>query len=102
MSYSFEATGFFVEQRAADGQYVEGDLLPMVLTEDKAATLENQNAGASEVVEEALGLARIMIVNDRFGDFQETRYKILINGHVQNPDDPNSSKSYCQIRIEAL
>lgn len=102
MSYSFETSGYFLQQRGADGEFVEGDLLAQNLTEADKARLESQNAGAAEVVEEALGLPRIMIVNDRFGDFETGRFKILINGHVCNNDDPNSSKSYCQIRVEAL
>lgn len=102
MSYSYEATGYFLEQRGEQGQFVEGDVLSDALTKEAKTTLENQNAGASAVVQEAIGAARLMIVNDHFGDFETGRFKILINGHVQNPDDPRSSKSYCQIRIEAL
>lgn len=102
MSYSFEATGYFVAQRGEQGQFVEGDILPTVLTEEAKESLENQNVGAADVVDEVIALVRIMINNDHFGDAEEERFKILINGHVQNPDDANSSKSYCQIRIEAL
>ena len=103
MSYSYETTGYFLQQHGPNGEFVEGDLLALTLTEADKAKLESQNPEAAQVVEEAIGLARVMIVNDRFGDFQTGRFKILINGHVQTSFNAwQETKSYCQIRIEAL
>jgi hypothetical protein len=102
MSYSYEATGYFVEQRGEQGQFVEGDVLPVALPDLAALAVESQNDGAADVVKEAYTLARLMIANERFGDTSVGRFKILINGHVQSPADANSSKHYLQTRIEAL
>jgi hypothetical protein len=102
MSYSYEAAGYFLEQRGEQGQFVEGEILPVMLPVDAAERIESMNRGAAEACRAVYYAARDLILARHFGDFEEGRFKVLINGHVQNPDDPNSSKSYAQVRIEAL
>jgi len=42
MSYSYETTGYFLQQHGPNGEFVEGDLLAQTLTDQAKENLENQ------------------------------------------------------------